>query len=281
MFRTVRIIVGLLTTGIVSLALGMVFIPSPTAAQEAKTEANWKDVVPEAELTKLIEESAKKLQAATKTEFVFTQAGGSKKSPNNDVQNEAYIVALFAQGGMKQTEGDMAKKYAAVRDAALSLADAAAGQKLAEAQKQVAIIASFPKTIAPAADAKELPLTKVAPLPNLMKQVNALDGRFMKDFKKGRLLPADFTKKGFAEDLALASEKMAAFTMAITAHVPAKEEKDKPKKHWIESAAEVRAATLAMTKAAQAKNPMGFRTAFSDMQSACTKCHDKFREVDE
>lgn len=279
MLRSVRLTAGVLATGLVSFALGIVYVPHAARAQ-GQAGPQWKDVVPEPELAKLIDESAKRLQNMTKNPGAFNQAAG-KKSPNNEVQNEAYIVALYAQGGMKQTEGETAKKYAAVRDAALQLADAAAGQKLPEAQKHVAVIASFPKDISPAADAKELPLTKTTPLPNLMKQVNALDGRFNKDFAKGRIKAPQFAQKGFVQDLTLASERMAAFTMAVSAHVPEKDEKGKPRKVWMETSAGVRAATLNMVAAAKAKNGPGFQKAFNDMQTSCAECHKHFRDVDE
>jgi hypothetical protein len=248
-------------------------------AWERSVDADWKTVLPEAELIRLVEDSVKFLQDATRsTTALRTQA--------KPAENRAYVLLICAQAGLNG-DGDLAKKSAVLKSVALNLAEAIKKQDLATAKKQVEVLAKF-KSMKPdgKTEGGEIDLAKSVPIASLMKEVGETDKK-LQDAK--RLTAAAFTAKGKADEIATLSYKMAALTMAITAHVPEKDpdpkETDKDKqqmtrKLWLESTAESRDATLEMAAAAKAKKASDFKAAYSKMDSACTRCHDVFRKTE-
>jgi hypothetical protein len=270
---------GFALAAMVGLTVLLLSAPKDAAAADLNLEGDWKSVLPEPELIKIVDDSVKYLQDATKS----TTELRTKAKP---AENRAYVVLLCAQAGMSG-EGDMARKSAILKDASITLAQAIKKQDLAAAKKQVETLAKF-KTMKPDGDAKveAVDLAKAIPIENLMKEVTETDKK-LQEYK--RLTAAAFTAQRKPDEIATASYKMAALTMAITAHVPENDpdpkEKDKEKqkmskKLWLESTAEVREATLLMASAAKAKKAADFKSAYAKMDSACTKCHDVFRKTE-
>jgi cytochrome c556 len=241
---------------------------SSNGAADMPEAVDWKAFLPEAELTRVLAESVKVLQDATKSQTNF-----NTKAPL--AENEAYVLIIYAEAGIQSGDEGLAKRSAALQQAAAKLAEACKDKKLDEAKKQVAAIANF-KNLKPADDAKPMSLGEGVPIKNLMKSVNESD-KVIKTYR--RLTATQFNVKAKNDEIILNSLRMAALTGAITAHAPAKDEdKKKTRKHWLESTAEVREATIEMANAAKAKKPDAFKTALTKMDSACVKCHDVFRE---
>lgn len=274
-----RSAIGFSLAAMVVLTVVLLSVPRDAAAADLNLEGDWKSVLPEPELIKIVDDSVKYLQDATKS----TTELRTRAKP---AENRTYVLLLCAQAGMA-SEGDLAKKAAVLKDASLTLTQAIKKQDLPTAKKQVEMLAKF-KSMKPDGDAKveTVDLAKSIPIENLMKEVTDTDKK-LQEYK--RLTAAAFTAQKKPDEIATASYKMAALSMAITAHVPESDpdpkEKDKEKqkmtkKLWLESTAEVRAATLEMASAAKAKKAADFKSAYARMDTACTKCHDVFRKTE-
>lgn len=244
--------------------LGLGLFTDPTPARPA-ADADWKTVLTDADLTKLVEETAKTLQAATKSASEMTR---QKKV----AERQAQLLLLCSQAGVG-AEGDLAKKCGALQATTQALLEALRKGDQKEANKQAAALAKF-KTAKGENAAEKIDVVKEFPIDPLMKEVEETN-KLLQGYKR----MATKFNSGSA-DAALASQKMAALTMAITAHVPEKDEGKKTKKVWIDSTSDTREATLAMTAAAKAKKYAEFKEAFAKMESACAKCHEFFREGD-
>ncbi len=249
------------------------------AAGDKNVDGDWKTVLPEPELLRLVDDSVKYLQDATKS----TTELKTKAKP---AENRAYVLLICAQAGMS-SGGDLAKKAGALKDAASNLVAAIKKQDLASAKKQVETLAKFKTMKADSGPpAGEINLAEAVPIASLMKEVGETDKK-LQDYK--RLTAAAFTARGKPEEVATMSYKMAALTMAITAHVPEKnpdaKETDADKKKmtrelWLESTAECRDALLDMAAAAKAKKASDYKAAYGKMDTACTRCHDVFRKTE-
>lgn len=264
---------GLLTASFAAAVVGMV-LATPHAIADDK-DMDWSKILPEAELLKLVEESGKTLQDATKSASVFNLKAKA-------VENEAYVLMILAQGGLKSGNADLAKKSAALHEAATALAAAAKKKNLDEAKKQTSLVAGF-KTLKPG-DAKmdDVDMAKEIPVKNLMEEVQNLFLRFDKPQKGSykRLTAAEWNAKGKTEEVTTAAYKMAALTVAITAHVPDKDQdaaKGQTRKVWLDTTEGCRVASLEMANAAKAKKQDDFKKAIDRLNSSCTKCHDAFR----
>ena len=164
----------------------------------------------------------------------------------------------------------------ALQHAAAALADAAKKKNLDDVKKLAAEIADFKKA-APPADLKPLgSLSEKVPVHNLMEAVQSC---YKKHQEFGRMSSAAFGQKGKAEELATAAYKMAAFSVAITAHLPKDKDELKGKQpdDWLKPTADMRKATLEIAAAAKAKKHNDAKAAIRRMDAACTKCHDNFR----
>lgn len=240
---------------------------SPPA--DAKTDVDWKALFPEADIAKLVAESVKVLQDATRSPTNFS-AKGLKDA---FAENEAYVLMIYAEAGMKSGDEALAKRCSALHAAAAALAQACKDKNLDEAKKQVTAIAGFKSMTAD--DVRAKPLSEVLPMKNLMKAV----GKEEEEIKKyRRLTPAAFNTKTKQEEVAYRSQRMVALTAGITALAPAKDEDaKKTRKFWLESTAEVRDITVEMTTHAKGKKLEPYKAAVTRMSDSCVKCHDVYR----
>jgi hypothetical protein len=259
-----------------SLALAAILVAIGYAPARADDkEADWPKVLPETELVKLVDESGKTIQDAVRSASTFNLKAKS-------VENEAYVLLVYAQAGMKSGSADLAKKSAALHQTATKLAAAAKKKNLDEAKKLAAIVASF-KTAKPGEEKSDgVNLGKEIPVKNLMEEVQTLFLRFDKPQKGAykRLTKAEWEARGKTDEVATASHKMAALTMAITAHAPEKDPdaaKGQTRKVWLETTENTRTAALEMATAAKGKDQAEFKKALTRLNTACTKCHDAFR----
>jgi hypothetical protein len=243
-------------------------------AADKNEEVDWKAVMPEAELTKLVADSVKNLQDATRSPTNWN----SKGLKDSYAENEAYVLVIYAEAGLKTGNDELAKRCQALHKTALKLAQACKDKNLDEAKKQVAVVDKF-KTMKPEGEEKPMPLAEAIPVKNLMMAVGKQEDA-LKAYR--RLTPAQFNTATKPQELTSNSLRMAALTGGITAHVPAKDEDaKKTRKLWFETTAEVREATLEMASAAKAKKLTDFKTALNKMSDACVKCHDVYRKKDD
>jgi hypothetical protein len=235
--------------------------PAYAWADEAKM------ILSDPELAKLIEDSAKMLQSATKSQSEFNRLAKT-------VEAEGYNLVLIAQAAMGNPS--LADKAPGLRDAALSLAEAAKKKDYTEVKKQVTAVAGF-KSMSGGGKTSATPLAKAVPLKNLMASVRDTD-----TVLKGatRLTAAQWMQRGKAEEIAAHAMKMTTLTLGMLAHAPEKDpdpKKGQTRQLWIESSEEVQGFTLEMAKAVRAKNPTEYKKVYMKMDAACTKCHDKYR----
>lgn len=247
-------------------ALVGLLLSSAVGADPTNEIKNWKDLLPEAEFTKLVGESLKQVQEFTRSSTNFNQSV-------KRLQTEAYSLVTLAEVARRSASGEAERRALAVQAAALELAEAAKKKDQEAAKKAVAALADYKK----GSDAKPIgSLADAVPVHNLMEAVQSC---YKKHQEYGRLSSAAFAKKGVPEEVATAAYKMAAYSVAITAHVPKSKEdlKDKTPADWLKPTEDMRKATLDIASAAKAKKQSEMKAAIKRMDSACTKCHDNFR----
>jgi hypothetical protein len=257
-----RSTVGLLAAVLVSLGLIAAPATGPAVAQAPKGNG-----LPEADLTKLINETAKSLQTDTRSAQEFN-------TKLKRIEADAYLLVILAQAGIN---GGGDPKLITLREEALKLAEAAKAKNFEAAKKAAEAIANF-KAMKPGNPQNaKCELGKVVPIKILMENVNATN-RFL--IMHNRLSAAAWKAAGKTDAVAADSTKIAALSLAIIEHTPAKDPdpaKGQTRKAWEESARNVHAATLDLIEAAKKKDQTAWKSAFKKMDTACTSCHDIFR----
>lgn len=248
---------AIVCTGALALALTSV------ASADSKLDiSNWKEILPEAVFTKLVDDSIKNLTSYTASASQFNQNG-------KRVQAEATNLIVYAEiahrAGVANTIG--------LRDAAVNLLEAAKAKKGEEAKKLTATLAGYKKLTGGKAD--DLDLAKATSLKVIMDVgVKDID-RNLTQYK--RLTAASFSAKGKAEEVQSAMYKLAALSVATSAHVPTELPKGKTAKDWLSSAEDMRKSSLAAATAAREKKLPDLKKSVNDLSAACAKCHDDFR----
>ena len=93
-----------------------------------------------------------------------------------------------------------------------------------------------------------------------------------------RLNATSIAVKGKQEEVIAAMYKVAAMSVATTAHVPTSDlPAGKTGKDWLSAAEEMRKHSLAAAAAATAKKLPELKKAVNDLSASCTKCHEDFR----
>jgi hypothetical protein len=256
---------------VLGLAVVTLFgMPRDAARADAKLDVgNLKDLLPEAELSRVVDESAKVLQD-------YTKSAGNLNLNAKKVENEAYSLIVYAEVVRRGGSGDGGKKAALLQQAAQQLAEAAKKKDLKAAQEQVKAITGF-KSLKPGGDVDmaDVDLSQAVPRHNLMEQVNAINKK-MTEYR--RMNAAAFQVKGKPDEVVINAHKMAALSVAITAHAPDKDlPAGKTKQDWLKATEDMRKATLEIAAAAKAKKQADMKSAINRMDTACTKCHDDFR----
>jgi cytochrome c556 len=252
---------------VVALAVVLLAASSGQGFDEAKLEiSNWKEILPDSEFTKLVEASSKVISD-------YAKSPSSLNLNAKKLENEAYGLIVYAEV-VRRGEGDLAKRAAALQGLAVKLAAAAKGKNAEEAKELAKSIAGF-KSLKPEDEAAALKLADAVPMHNLMENVQTINKEMT---KYRRLTSAQFSAKGKPEEILQNAYRMAALSVAITAHVPTKDlPKGKTGADWLKSTEDMRKATLDLAAAAKAKKFADVRTSINKMDSACTKCHEDFR----
>lgn len=232
--------------------------------------SNWKEILPPAAFNKLVEDSIKNLTSYTASASQFNQNG-------KRVQAEATNLLVYAEIAHRAGELAMVDQ---LREEAIKLLNAAKAKKGDEAKKITADIASWNKNrmkpSTSAGKASDLDLTKDTSLKVIMDvSVKEID-RNLTQYK--RLTPGSFSAKGKPEEIIAAMYKIAAMSVATTAHVPTADfPPGKSAKDWLASAEDMRKHSLAAAQAASAKKLPELKKAVNDLSASCAKCHDDFR----
>lgn len=225
--------------------------------------SNWKEILPEAAYSKLVEDSIKNLTSYTASASQFNQNG-------KRVQAEATNLIIYAEIAHRAGNASAVS----LRDAAAALLEAAKAKKGDEAKKLTAKLADYKKLNG--GKASDIDLTTATALKIIMDvSVKDID-RNLTQYK--RLTSASFGAKGKAEEVTAAMYKLAAMSVATTAHVPTADlPKGKTGKDWLTAAEDMRKHALAAAAAAQGKKLPELKKAVNDLSAACAKCHDDFR----
>lgn len=244
-------------TALTTLAL------SVGASADTKLDiSNWKEILPEAAYTRLVEESIKNLNTYTASASQFNQNG-------RRVQAEATNLLVYAEIAQRAGESNAA----GLRKAAEELLAAAKAKKGDEAKKLVASLAGYKKMTGTGGESD---LAKTTSLKTIMDvSVKEID-RNLTQYK--RLTPAAFAAKGKSEEVVAAMYKLAAMSVATTAHVPTSDfPAGKSAKDWLTAAEDMRKHSLAAAAAASGKKLPELKKAVNDLSAACAKCHEDFR----
>lgn len=241
------------------------FAVATLATADGKLEVgNWKEIVPEPHWTKIVEET-------TKTITEYTKSPSSFNMNARKTEVEAYGLITYAEIA-RNAGGDNAAKATTLRDLAIELAAAAHKKDAAKSKELAAKIADM-KSLAAGDKAKAVDLAKVVEIDPLMKNVENTNKEVQK-YK--RMTSAAFGPK--TEEIQHFMHKMAAHSVAITAHAPTADlPKGKTTADWLKSAEEMRVSSLAGAAAAKKKNLADLKTAVNRMDASCTKCHDDFK----
>lgn len=234
------------------------------ASADSKLDiTNWKDILPEPDYVKLVDESIKNLTSYTSSPSQFNQ--NAKK-----VQHEATNLIVYSEIAHRAGKANAG----ALRQAAQDLLAAAKAKKADDAKKLTTTLAGY-KTLS-AGKAEDADLTKATDLGLIMNgPVKDID-RNLTTYK--RLTAASFGAKGKSEEVQIAMYKLAAMSVATTAHVPTADlPKGKTAKDWLASAEDMRKHSLAAAQAAKDKKLTDLKKAVNDLSAACAKCHDDFR----
>jgi hypothetical protein len=236
------------------------------AAEDKGTALIDKPVLPEADLTQLIDHDAKIVQAALAT-------GKPDKKSVTRAKAASYMVALYSQ---QLAHGDKGPAMATLRDTALAVADALVKDDFATAQTLAKNLSSG---IAPnpAAKTAPVPLHTVIDIADLMSQFKvARSGgqdleKQMNDLIKKPTSSIDLKAVG------LLSDKAAAISQLTEAMPPAGGGGKDPKK-WVQWSQEMRSAALDAGKAAKSGKAADAKAALKKMEASCTSCHNVFRD---
>lgn len=226
--------------------------------------SNWKEILPDAVYSKLVEDSIKNLNSYTASASQFNQNG-------RRVQAEATNLIVYADIAQRAGHG----AAAVLRASGVSLLEAAKNKKFEEAQKITKNLASQAKLPGGAAIATgEFDIAKATTMKVIMDMSLKEIDKNLTSYK--RLTAASFPAK--AEEVKYAMYKVAAMSVATTAHVPTADfPAGKTAKDWLSAAEDMRKHSLAAASAAGAKKATEFKKAVNDLSAACSKCHDDFR----
>ena len=254
-------IIALTCTILVTLAVSL------GASADSKLDiTNWKEILPDAVYTKMVDDSVKNLNSYTASASQFNQNG-------RKIQSEATNLIVYAEIANRGGRTSAIE----LRDQAVALLEAAKAKKGEEAQRIMKGVVSLVKKTAngsPGGGTGEYDIAKVTTMKIIMDVSLKEIDKNLTAYK--RLTAASFPAK--AEEVKYAMYKVAAMSVATTAHLPTADfPPGKTAKDWLASAEDMRKHSLAAAAAATAKKPAEFKKAVNDLSASCSKCHDDFR----
>ncbi len=266
--------------------LTLVAFAAPFLTLAAGEAGMWKPVLPPAEFKPLVEQAAKAIQEELAAPAPTTTA--AKKA-----RGLALLIAGYAQGETVRGGAD-AGRAAAVRDAAVAMADTLKQKQYDKAKKQAEALAELkadapgkPGVVALHRPAERDDVTAATMLlfavrtrgglgvdSRPAKNVDGIEARLMALSRKP-MTQADLEKH--ADEIARAAYATAVLGQITHALAPEKDDGKKKRAEWIAWSEEMRDAARQLAEAARAKNPKEVRAAASKVNATCTSCHDVFR----
>jgi hypothetical protein len=246
-----------------------------SAADDAKTA--WKPVLPIHEFNPLVDQAYQALREP----LGKLSRGRLKDDERRRIAEPARGLALFiaAYAQSTKTEGEEARRLAAVRDVALLLERALNDGDLAAARK---LWVELP-------DARATEQTKTAPV-----SLSDVDGR--EDVVRASMFLVRPPSRGGLglesalnnlartsgavkwEDAARLGYQVTAMAQMDQSAAPLKKEGDKDPKDWLRVTDALREAGLDLAKAATMKDAAGVRQAAGRVNASCLGCHRVFRD---
>jgi hypothetical protein len=254
----------LLLVSSLTVALGTWFLAtgSGTAADGA---VGWKPMIPEEDVTKLIQHDAK-------TIYDKLPAGDPKAVKR--VRMAALMIAAYAESSKNGARGNLM----GVRDSALKLAEDAKNKKLDGAKKDVASIMELKGTGAKPAGGfpKELDLEDVMRPFGLPSTGGEGIEKELLSLNRRPLSPADMAKR--SEHLALIGYKASVIGELAKLNPSEAAQKNATKrKKWDGWADDMAKAAVEFAEAAKAKKPDLLKKAAIKLNNSCSACHAEFR----
>lgn len=231
-----------------------------TAGQAADEPAQ---VLPDADYAKMLKYLAKGIQDALK--------GSPSEEQATKARTAAVMIAAAAQQNLS---GADAAQRAAVRDAALKVAEAIRDKKYAEASKQAGALATLPADAS--ARKEKVKLDRYVKIRDLMNQFNfpkeggwGIDGKLYGYQLGMKAIPAADLKDQFM---------LEAYQVALTVDLVRQRCPDDAKqKEWEGYVEAVRKAAVQLADAVKAKDAGASKDAIRQMTTNCTQCHKAFR----
>ena len=228
------------------------------AAMTAADPATWKALLDEKSLEELVEAQQKEIEGYTKASSLFSR--GFRKLTRN-----AYYAAVLGNAGTMVLEGDEAKKKAAaLRDAALEVMHAATDKEYEKAKEAAAVVADWPRKIAPAGSAEPMAFMEMTDLHELMEGVNSLFSAASKPVQ------ARGSRMRGAKEGAQAAKLLACLSVISRDY-----EEEADWKGWCDL---MRKESVAMAEALDKNNKDDAEAARNRNLKSCDQCHDVYRE---
>ncbi len=250
-------VVVLAVIGGVVLGLPATLLHAEGNASPAVSADAWKKMVDDAGVAEIVASQVKSIDKSMKSAGTFRRA--LKK-----VEITGRILAIAGNVETFRSEGDGAKKGAALREAGLALTKAATEKKFEDAEKALATVKAFPGSIEPAADGKPTDWKSLMDMDGLMTGVASADNE-LKAIVTGK--PEDFKKN--AKDAASWGMLMAYFGRVTREH-----EADGDWKKWCD---EMSTHSLALAKALSDKDADAAKASRDELMKSCEACHEAYR----
>lgn len=261
MFLLLIPVVGLATWLLVSSEVkARVAVAEPMLADKAET---WKTLLTDKEFAGILKSLNADIAKSTKTSGIMMRSF-------KNLERTGLLVALMGNIGTMRLEGEDAKKAAALREAGKSIAKAAKAKKYDDAKKQAAVIASYPASIEPAADAAPAKWTEVIKLDPLMHGVSKIDSD-ANDAITDKA-PKGFEKK--AKDLDLGNRSVLLACLAVVAR---EHNENKDWKNWCD---EFRAGASDQAREFFKGDQKKTAAARENMNKSCEACHKVYQDKD-
>ena len=263
---------ALLTLMVVAVGLPWALSPAfPGGGPKQPSQEATLELAP-AELLAILKSDVGRLAATTQAEKEF-------RSQSRVLQNDALALAVYAQIRMNESDKEMARRLATIRNGALGFAEAARQKNAGEAKKAIAP-AEGSEPLSPASTqprSAHITLTKLMPMTNLMEHLGLLNITIS---EYEQLTSADWGLDAKSTDAVRHTWKLTALVRVIEAYTPAEDpnpKKGQTRKLWAEATHDTGEAAGALHVAARARRGDDFKAGLQKLEAACNRCHQVYR----
>ena len=256
------------TGGIICLIFGLSFVLAARGGADAGSKDEiWKPFLPEAELSKVVEDEVKIIQKEL----------GKPKPDEKKIRASALVIALAAQDCKDRREP---LQLTVLQSSAMLLVKNAGTYDSDSMKKVVERIANYTKQkSAPTAEPGRIDLKK------FVEELGDAMVIFDKPDKGGEGLERDllilgqrkkpFTPAEMSDKVLIMADKAALIAQVARAFDDLGKNQ---KTDWLKWSDQMRQGAIDLAGAVKAKNNKGMKTAVNKLYSACVDCHGKFRD---